>query len=931
MLIMLLLLWSQDGFTPQVYAVEEVRYGEYYSVVGTHQGRLLFTGNHPWYGERAAWTSDGTQAGTRPIPHLGLNYREAYSVGDDLYLAVGYPYPQQGPHYRHYTEATGFSKIQDLPADVHLFDTSEEAAWFLFYDRNDPHPVRLYEVRDGVMIGRTDWTLDDGPRLVYRDGGEPWMLLTRGGRLITRPVYNPEREPLELLRQEQPLYLRQTEMLRAADGRLYVQVVYDQDHQPIHRLFRQAATGAPFVQIHEISYDRPLNQNLSGLVEVNGTLFFLAGGQDGGVVYRLNQNDSVTPLTHPTLRVRDINVAGDRLLLSGFDGLFAFENDRFERLHQGNVVSVKTRGGEAIFIDKGQRNWHRTDGTLAGTESLGRLHPLYEGIYWTDNGPIATRSRGYLDKPSPEGNQTIPVNPRRAPGSTWPTVALGDNLLIASQDDPILFEPEGPRRLAFRAHDPRTNYQVAQIPGGGTLVGVSGSASVVIYPQGGGESTGIALQDPLWQILGDGDRLFVVTWSLESESVVYYRFTDDYRLEVIETSENPMVNILTQIVDGRLFYPLIEGAQVTLSSATSAEDIERITSFSPEDETVARPDYAVFLPTASGAVTARVSYDRDRPQDDAYLLFDEGTIAKADEGDMVKLPTGTFLRSRRVFAPVDASGEVGTSLVTARIDTGWWRAFPVDGKLALSDWEGKVVISDGTAEGTYPANMDGLAPRRSHLLAQKGDVLLILDTSLFYTNYTSGTRIQETRLLTYDISEDRGSVLMEDAGRYLLESPTVVFADRFWFPSYTRDTGPELFYSDGTVEGTGMVDIIPGPFGAYPSRLGVAGNRLYFASYDNDGDWAWSFIEHNPEPAFQASLIASAWMFAAWPASAAVVDAPQGAQFQWRIENGVLLGPSDQPRVSFRAGGEKEVTLKATVTWRGQTQTLEKRIVVIRI
>src|SRR5262249_55605910 len=59
-----------------------------------------------------------------------------------------------------------------------------------------------------------------------------------------------------------------------------------------------------------------------------------------------------------------------------------------------------------------------------------------------------------------------------------------------------------------------------------------------------------------------------------------------------------------------------------------------------------------------------------------------------------------------------------------------------------------------------------------------------------------------------------------------------VVGDRVFFAASTPETGNELWVSDGTPEGTVVLDIIPGPAGSFPMSLTNVGGTLFFTARD---------------------------------------------------------------------------------------------------
>lgn len=64
----------------------------------------------------------------------------------------------------------------------------------------------------------------------------------------------------------------------------------------------------------------------------------------------------------------------------------------------------------------------------------------------------------------------------------------------------------------------------------------------------------------------------------------------------------------------------------------------------------------------------------------------------------------------------------------------------------------------------------------------------------------------------------------------------VAFVASSWYPNGSSNhVGRELFFTDGTTEGTTWLDIYPGSSSSYPTILGTAGELLYFTATDFEG------------------------------------------------------------------------------------------------
>ena len=60
-----------------------------------------------------------------------------------------------------------------------------------------------------------------------------------------------------------------------------------------------------------------------------------------------------------------------------------------------------------------------------------------------------------------------------------------------------------------------------------------------------------------------------------------------------------------------------------------------------------------------------------------------------------------------------------------------------------------------------------------------------------------------------------------------------LFEDEIWFHATTPATGDELWHSDGSATGTQPYEIIPGSDSSYPSQMVVLGSSLFVVAYDD--------------------------------------------------------------------------------------------------
>ncbi len=79
------------------------------------------------------------------------------------------------------------------------------------------------------------------------------------------------------------------------------------------------------------------------------------------------------------------------------------------------------------------------------------------------------------------------------------------------------------------------------------------------------------------------------------------------------------------------------------------------------------------------------------------------------------------------------------------------------------------------------------------------------------------------------------------------------FEDQVFFAGYTSTTGLELWTSDGTVNGTQLVqDICPGAAGSFPISLSIVNEHLFFSADNGLGEQIWK-LAHASMPAVMFS------------------------------------------------------------------------------
>lgn len=132
--------------------------------------------------------------------------------------------------------------------------------------------------------------------------------------------------------------------------------------------------------------------------------------------------------------------------------------------------------------------------------------------------------------------------------------------------------------------------------------------------------------------------------------------------------------------------------------------------------------------------------------------------------------------------------------------------------------------SDGTASGTRPLNLSPITVPSFPLVEFAGSLLLpIIDSN------SQGSDLEVVKTTDPESGFVRlGSV------RSIKWDSTLVTRNFVFFAADDGIHGTELWQTDGTPEGTKMVeDIAPGPASSDPTEMTVAGNQLFFAADDS--------------------------------------------------------------------------------------------------
>ncbi len=483
--------------------------------------------------------------------------------------------------------------------------------------------------------------------------------------------------------------------------------------------------------------------------------------------------------------------------------------------------AIVTSGGRAFFKAGGSELWV-TDGTGAGTRRLyyyggfldnfseagGLFFFTMDGYLWSSDGTAGGTVRLAEDHPdSYYGQQSspaaaadrvfFPATDAEGTGSLWATKNGGPEEVFAlppgnrgSEAEPAVTTAD---RLLFRACSPTL--------GCSRIFGTDGSEVEPLFEDGDSNSA-----------VSAGDRALVIT---------YFETTNRRETLLWGTDGTPEGTVPIPLPAGwcgslpirfqnRAFFAVSDrcsagtGAGLWSSDGTAAGTVPLAL--------LALPPAGYTSPIASDGRTMCFAL---QDESEAQVLCSDGT--RAGTG-----PLGPRLRDLSSLAVL--SGRV-YFLLTPESST----APAVLGSLGVEGQTTEFSLGDlGVKDPRYLTAAAG----RLWFAAQRAG-----DQKGRWWLWTSDGTAQGTRRLPPEIPRD--SFLDYNSETLKL----TVFAGRVYFPGMDDRHGMELWSSDGTVAGTGLViDLAPGPGDGAPlSNVVVRRGRLYFAGNDmKHGVELWS-------------------------------------------------------------------------------------------
>ena len=225
-------------------------------------------------------------------------------------------------------------------------------------------------------------------------------------------------------------------------------------------------------------------------------------------------------------------------------------------------------------------------------------------------------------------------------------------------------------------------------------------------------------------------------------------------------------------------------------------------------------------PVNAASLGAVAVFGTDPVLERGDVLATDGTAA----GTTLLLPGVDLLSSEPVHTP-----DGPRLLLSARDETAW--ALP---------W-----LTDGTAAGTRQLGFADSGPAYVREPVHLGDQLYFLaDRSVGQQLWRTDGSVSGTEMIFdlypewYNGHTERFFVYPRELRR--LPTPN---GDRLVFIANPQSTGTEVWHSDGTAAGTGVVaDLYPGPQSSDPEHLTVVGDRAYWTADDGSGRalWTWS-------------------------------------------------------------------------------------------
>ena len=606
---------------------------------------------------------------------------------------------------------------------------------------------------------------------------------------------------------------------------------------------------------HGTSYVRSLPNRPGPSVAVGETLLFFVRDADGNSLWRSDgsadgTNRIASTLDYPTLSLHypELAKVGDTAVFTApredLAGTYLWFSDGTA---SGTVASSIPGGGKitpagslGYFVRDGL--W-RTDGTVEGTLLLQagsqwnrfslsgglsfqnlfvvQLHNGFPSQLWISDG---TEGGTFQLEKSEDGLSV---------SNSVPVVALGNGVLLdgrnglwfsdGTSEGTVLLTGEPPNFLGWR-------FRYLGLLGGQAVFSEGGSTDLWVSDGTRAGTKILGSVNPLWNGGGAG----LGRWAA-SESMLY--------ISMRRYVGEPWKLLST---DGVAFYE---------SDLLEVEPTEGGLGARPR-ELATTANEVVFL--VDDVVPEPGPYRSDGTEEGTHLVelptYDSTrSLVEAGGSILVSTSTETWLLRDPDLEPVEVSG-------TARVPGGYW--VRLGERLLVSDGEGLKVasanigefshvsdlscssnfvpwgsravcahrvssdsgglsVTDGTSAGTSELfrTEPGSGPISNSGLAVVGDELWYLNRFAELTSVSASGRFSDA------VSLLDGPLSREPSGGLVQLTPLGSQALFVW---NTGEHGEELFVTDGSVEGTRVLEIWPGHMGSFPRELTRNGERVFF-------------------------------------------------------------------------------------------------------
>ena len=433
------------------------------------------------------------------------------------------------------------------------------------------------------------------------------------------------------------------------------------------------------------------------------------------------------------------------------------------------------------------------------------------------------------------------------------------------------------------------------------------------------------LADDVDQILPDRDRFF--SWKREGDIIELMRWDEDgpVLLEQVAGFENPYNRVFALGVhQGEVYFPFIGNGILSLARAGEPGEAEIIGELLDISDPIYSASYVATgirrFTTIGGDLYIEaleiLPGDFDPVRREVLFRLSPGDeLVRLGPGSQpVQLAGGIVASDWDHLVRVE---EDGVSEITPlnQYDNDWSRYAPVDGTLAFMGENG-LWLTDGTVAGTT-LRVEIERWRQPFYLGRIGrHVLYGVD------------RYRELGLWSADLETGVATLLRDDLIMRGDVSDTVVWDNRLYFIVEDPVHGLEVWASDGTPEGTGIVvDLEPGVAGSAPKGLKVQGNSLVFRAQTSLDGTAWWRLTNRLE----VDILAGPVLLGSCHHGAVAIGDIENVSYAWDIDNGSIIGDAHGRYVRFQADEDaKLVTLRLVVRRGGLSHETSVTLPVLR-